>query len=84
MAKEKKVETRDILYEKVAASLLSHSDEETIARYKEGLLFEIDGEPHIVKVIKKKEHPKEDGLVGGYAVAEDGKLTYTVYKPVKG
>ncbi len=84
MAKEKKVETRDIVYEQLAAAILAQSDEETVSRYKEGLRIDIDDVAHIVRVVKKKEEPKQEELLGGYAVAEDGKLTYTLYKEIKG
>lgn len=77
MAKEKKVETRDILYEQLAQDILSRGDQEEVVRYKEGLRVDINGEPHIVRVIKKKDEPKD--AVGTFKVEEDGTFKFKEY-----
>ncbi len=82
MAKEQKVETRDILYEKLAGSIMEKEGVDKVSRYKEGLRVDIDGEPHIVRVVKKKAEPADDELNGSYLV-EDGKLVYRSKKVKK-
>jgi len=79
MAKEKKVETRDLVYEALAADLLARGAEKVV-RYKEGLRVDQEDEVFIIRAVKKKVEPAEDEKVGEYFVGEDGKFTY---KPLK-
>lgn len=80
MAKEKKIETRDILYEQIAQDLLGRGEVEKIERYKEGLRYDIDGEPHIIRVIKKKNEPEEGDLQGEYVVTDEAVFTFNAKK----
>lgn len=78
MAKEKKIETRDILYEQLAQGILARGEVEQVERFKEGLKTEVDGETHIIRVIKKKNEPED--LVGVYKVTEDGAFRFVEQK----
>lgn len=55
MAKEKKVEIRDIAYEQVASAIMQDRPEVSVIRkHKEGLELSVNGETVVVRVIKKK------------------------------
>ncbi|MFA6711133.1 MAG: hypothetical protein WCS33_00255 [Candidatus Caldatribacteriota bacterium] len=79
MAKEKKVEVRDEVYEQIAADLINRGvDGDKIVRHKEGLRYEVDEDTFIIRVIKKKNEPED--AVGEYALQEDGSFRYVAYK----
>ncbi len=67
MAKEKKIELRDIVYEMLASAIMqdNHNLQE-IRKHKEGLEFNINGEVFAVRVVKKKAKLTEDGFIGVY------------------
>ncbi len=82
--KVKKVDTREEVYKQLAADLLARGMEgDVVVRYKEGLRLDIDGEAHIIRVIKKKANPDKADIVGNYEVKEDGTFAYTDTKKVK-
>lgn len=66
MSKEKKVETRDIVYEQVASAIMQDSKLDKIRRHKEGLEFKLNGEMFAVRVIKKKEDLDSKEFKGEY------------------
>lgn len=78
--KEKKVETRDILYEQIAQDLLGRGEVENVERYKEGLKYEVDGETHIIRVIKKKNEPEAAEMIGSYSVDENSIFSFSPKK----
>jgi len=53
--KEKKVDTRDIVYDQVASAIMQDSNLQKIRRHKEGLELSVNGELFAVRVIKKKD-----------------------------
>ena len=78
--KEKKVETRDILYEQIAQDLLGRGEVEKVDRYKEGLRYDVDGETHIIRVIKKKNEPETTEIIGSYSVDENSIFSFSTKK----
>ncbi len=75
MAVKEKVEVRDVVYEMLAQLIVEREDFDSIARYKEGLRLEMEGETFIVKVIKKKSEPDKADKRGDYVV-KDGVFLY--------
>lgn len=65
-AKEKKIETRDIVYEQVASAIMQDSNLNKIRKHKEGLELSVNGELFAVRVIKKKEALSEKEFRGEY------------------
>jgi hypothetical protein len=61
MAKEKKIELRDIAYEQIASAIMQDQNVDVIRKHKEGLEYKVNGEVFAVRVVKKKEalDPKE-------------------------
>ncbi len=67
MTKEKKVETRDMVYEAVASALIQDSGElNTIRKHKEGLEFKMNDELFAIRVIKKKGELEKKDFRGEY------------------
>lgn len=64
--KEKKVETRDLVYDQVASAIMQDSKLSKIRRHKEGLELTVNGEVFAVRVIKKKEALDEKEFRGEY------------------
>ncbi len=67
MAKETKVEIRDMVYENVASALMQDNAKLTkIRKHKEGLEFSMNGEVFAIRVIKKKVPLVEKEFRGEY------------------
>lgn len=77
MAKEKKVEIRDVVYQELATLMVQAStDGEAVFRYKEGLRVDNGEDTLIIRVIKKKSAPEISEKVGSYVLQEDGSVKY--------
>ena len=85
MAKEGKVEVRDIAYEQVASALIQDSRHlSKIRRHKEGLELEVNGEIVVLRAIKKKADLDESEFRGEYFHDEqDQSFGYKEYKEAK-
>jgi hypothetical protein len=61
MAKEKKIELRDIAYEQVASAIMQDQNIDLIRKHKDGLEYKLNGEVFAIRIVKKKEalDPKE-------------------------
>ena len=55
MAKEKKIDTRDLAYERIASAIMQDSNLTTLRKHKDGLEFHFNDELFAVRVIKKKD-----------------------------
>lgn len=67
MAKEKKVEVRDLAYEELASAIMqSRANLDTVRRHKEGLELNVNGEIVVVRVIKKKADLDKKEFRGEY------------------
>ena len=67
MAKEKKVENRELVYEFIASAIMQNSGNiDTIRKHKEGLEYGMNGETFIVRVVKKKTELEEADFRGEY------------------
>ena len=86
MAKEKKVEIRDIAYEQVASAIMQdRRNLSKIRRHKEGLELEVNGETVVLRVIKKKAQLDEKEFRGEYFHDEqDQSFGYTNYREKTG
>ncbi len=69
--KIKKVENRDLAYERVASAIMQDSGIDKIRKHKEGLEYEFNGEVFAVRVIKKKADLDEKEFKGEFIF--DGK-----------
>ena len=63
---EKKVELRDMVYERVASAIMQDRNIDVIRKHKEGLEYELNGEIFAVRVVKKKEKLKESEFKGEF------------------
>ena len=86
MAKEGKVEIRDMAYEQVASAIMQDRKEiNKIRRHKEGLELSINGETVVVRIIKKKAELEESDYRGEYFYDEqDQSFGYNDYKEATG
>lgn len=66
MAKEKKVDLRETVYDQVASAIMQDSKLSKIRRHKEGLELKVNDEVFAVRVIKKKESLSEKDFRGEY------------------
>lgn len=79
MAKQDKVETREVVYGKLAA-LMAKESEDVVDRYKEGLLMEEGGDTFIIRAIKKKNEPEAKDHIMTYEFDEEGNFLCTDLK----
>lgn len=86
MAKEGKVEIRDMAYEQVASAIMQDRREiSKIRRHKEGLEIQVNGETVVVRVIKKKAELEESDYRGEYFYdKQDDSFGYKDYKEATG
>ncbi len=82
---EKKIDLRDIGYEELASALMSQREHlNIIKRHKEGLVFDVNGETVVLRMVLKKKELDEKAWRGEYF--HDEKLNqfgYRAYSPTK-
>ena len=66
MAKEKKVELRDMVYEQVASAIMQDQNIDVIRKHKEGLEYTLNGEVFAFRVVKNKEALAEADFKGEF------------------
>jgi len=67
VAKEKKVEVRDLAYDELASAIIQNRPNLTeIRRHKEGLELNVNGEIVVIRVVKKKADLDESEFRGKY------------------
>jgi hypothetical protein len=64
--KTKKIDSRDLVYDKVASAIMQDSNLTKLRKHKEGLELNFNGEVFAVRVIKKKEDLDSKEFRGEY------------------
>ncbi len=81
MAKEKKVDIREMVYERVASALMQDNHTLTrIRRHKEGLEFQFNDEIFALRAVKKKDKLSKTDFRGEYFLdTQDNSFGYKEY-----